>query len=101
MRVIKNGKNGDLKDWKVKVICKKSDQYDPDEGCGAELEVTESDLFLMYWEGSFFIHHYAAVKCPQCGHCFGVKDVPDPIWQRLNTAKNRRKAIFDGFSDAR
>ena len=67
---------------------------------GAKLEVEESDLVLLYWEGTHFTHHYCGVRCPQCGHVSAVRRVPESVWQRVNTPANRRRATFDGFSEA-
>lgn len=83
--------------WKAEVKCEKFDQYDND-GCGAVLEATEKDLVFRYWLGSHFTHYYATIKCPCCGKYTKVK-VPNSVWERIDTAKNRKKATHDGFSD--
>jgi len=83
--------------WKARVTCKKQDKYDS-KGCEAVLEITVGDLVMLYWKGTHFTHYYAAVKCPCCGKHNAV-ELSDTIWKRFNVYANRRKAIFDGFSD--
>ena len=83
--------------FRMEVRCEKFDNYDT-SGCGAILEVKESDLVLRYWQGSHFNHYYAAVKCPCCGKYTKIK-VPSTVFERIDTAENRKKAVFDGFSD--
>ena len=100
MKVLQHGKNGELKDWKAIIVCRKQDKYDPESGCHAKFEIVESDLVIMYWHGTHLPHYYAGVRCPECNHYCKVKTLTDPVWQRLNTTENRRKAIFDGFSEA-
>lgn len=99
MKIVTDGQLGDPAKWTTTVKCGKKDPPDT-KGCGAEMEITATDLILMYWEGTHFTHHYAAVRCPQCGKYNRVKDVPEPIYDKLDTARNRRKAVFDGFSES-
>ena len=94
MKVLKDGSVGDPAYWKRKVVCEKFDEYDK-EGCGAELEIGEKDLVHMYFEGEYFPHSYAAIKCPQCGKYTRVNDVPDPIWQKVK----KITAMFDGWKN--
>ena len=98
MKVVKDGKIGDLKNWKMKLVCEKKDKYDEKEGCGAELEITKADILIMYWHGTHFPHYYSAVKCPQCGKYIETGGIPKPLWEELATPKNKADAIFDGFS---
>lgn len=100
MKILKDGKMGNPEHWKTKVICHKKDKYDKD-GCEAEMEVTATDLVLMYWHGTHWPHYYVAVKCPQCGKYTppGKGNVPEPIFEKINTLENQNMAIFDGFSD--
>ncbi|QQG45962.1 MAG: hypothetical protein HYY55_03200 [Candidatus Niyogibacteria bacterium] len=86
-------------DWKAEVKCKRDDKYDKSEPCGAVLEVTTKDLVLRHYRGAFLTHHYPAVRCSCCGKYNRVA-VPDNVWKRINTAKNRKKSSFDGFSDS-
>jgi hypothetical protein len=101
MKVIKNGSAAPdgLENWNTEVTCAKRDKFDS-KGCGAVLEVTEEDLILMYWHGTHSAHHYSGMKCPQCGKYNAVENLPDPIWNRLNTKKRRAKSVFDGFSES-
>ncbi len=98
MKVLKEGSVEAPKKWKAKVMCGKKDRYDK-KGCGAVLGVTAKDLVMMYWEGTHFCHHYAAIKCPRCGKHNRV-ELPALVWEKFNTDEHRRKAIFDGFSDS-
>ena len=99
MKVLKAGRvSGSGKPWRTKVVCRKRDQFDS-EGCGAQLAVTEKDLVMMYYLGTHFQHFYAAVKCPLCGHYTAPRDIPGPVWSRLDTAAKRAKAVFDGVTD--
>lgn len=101
MKVVKSGmvpKPLILSAWKASITCEKKDTPDS-KGCGAILEVEAKDLIMMYWKGSHFDHHYAAVKCPCCDKYNRVKEFPDALWQKFSTAERRAKAIFDGFSD--
>ena len=98
MKVIKDGKIGNPDNWQTKIVCEKKDRLDS-EVCGAELEVTEKDLVMMYWHGTHFKHCYTAAKCPQCGKYNRVEEVPQPIWERFNTTRRRELAIFDGFTE--
>ncbi len=100
MEVIKDGSIGPIENWSTEVTCEKQDKFDKKEHCGAILKVGMKDLILMYWEGTHFTHHYTGMKCPQCGKYNAVKHVPDSIWKKLNTAKARSKAVFDGFSES-
>lgn len=104
MKVAKEGNVPDAKDWEIVTLCSKKDKYDT-EGCGAKLEeIREQDLVLMYFKGSHVNHYYSAVRCPRCGKYNRVGNTPETklpqtIWERLDTDKNERAAIFDGFSD--
>lgn len=101
MKVIKDGKIGKLEDWKSKITCcKQVSSIDDLDGCGALLEITTKDLVLMKWYGTHFCHHYSAVRCSQCGNYNAVKDLPQPLWEALNTDENRAKAIFNGHDES-
>src|SRR3989338_65421 len=101
MRVVRAGKvkivKVSVKQWRIKVVCAKKDKYDT-TGCRAKLEIAAKDLVMMCWYGSFFPHYYLAAQCPLCGK-YNMVGVPDSIWEKLDTAESRRKAIWDGFSD--
>ncbi|MEK7561172.1 MAG: hypothetical protein AAB539_04445 [Patescibacteria group bacterium] len=97
MEIVKDGAIGNPDDWKAEVVCGAKDGMDKD-GCGAVMSITAGDLVIMYWHGTHFRHDYPAVRCPQCGKYSRVK-IPTLVWEKLNTVKNRRKAIFDGFSE--
>ena len=84
--------------WKAEVTCKGPKGTEDQKGCGAVLEIGEKDLVLRHWFGTHFRHDYAAIKCPCCGVYTGL-EVPDSVWERLDTAKNRKKSTFDGFDD--
>ncbi len=99
VEVVKDGKVGNLDDWKVEVVCRKKDRFDK-KGCGAVLVVNGQDLVMMYWHGTHFRHNYTAIKCSQCGKYNRVRDVPKPVWEKFNTTENRENAIFDGFNDS-
>lgn len=64
MRVLKEGSIPEAKDWKAITQCSKKDEFDQN-GCGAELEIIEQDLILMYFEGSHFNHYFqrSGVRC--------------------------------------
>src|SRR3989338_6617129 len=101
MKVVKTGtvtKPPAMSDWTASVTCEKKDKPDTN-GCGAILEVKATDLIMMYWKGSHFDHHYAAVKCLCCNKYNKAKELPYALWEKFNTAERRAKAIFDGFSD--
>lgn len=98
MEVIRDGNIGNPDDWKTEVTCEKKGGSDKD-GCDAVLSITAKDLIMMYWEGTHFRHDYPAIRCPQCGKYNSVK-VPDLVWEKFNTSKNRDESIFDGFSES-
>lgn len=98
MDIVKDGKIGSPDNWQAEISCEKKDKLDK-SGCGAVLSVTVKDLLMMYWHGTHFRHDYPAVRCPQCGK-YNRAEVPDLVWERFNTAKNRKKGIFDGFSES-
>jgi phage FluMu protein Com len=88
--------------WKATVRCAKRDKQDR-KGCGTVVQVTQKDLIMLFWRGSHYPHYYLGVQCPTCGKYNVTKDkddVPEWIWKKFNTARGKKKAIFDGFSDA-
>lgn len=101
MKVITQGGVPSAENWSAQIICKKEEPMKgahgtrPGGGCEAVLEVTKDDLVLMSSHGTHFLHHYSAVRCPNCGKYTAV-DIPDPMWEELRKTK---KAIPDGFDD--
>ncbi len=96
-------KEGDAAlDGKTGVVCKiKNEGSRKDEGCGAVLKITFADLVLYKWYGTHFTHYSVAIKCPQCKKYVEVAgQVPDGIYNRLNTAKNRKKAVLSGIDES-
>ena len=83
--------------WKRQRCVKKTNNLGQ-IGCGAGLEIGESDLIVMLWYGTHFAHNYAGFKCPLCGKYNAAKHVPRPVWERVYKAKKRGQ-IFDGFDD--
>jgi hypothetical protein len=102
MEVVKVGDVPSAADWSAEVICKKEEPVKgangtkPGGGCEAVLKVAEGDLVLMSWYGTHCLHHYSAVRCPNCGKYTHV-DIPEPMWERLRMTKT---AIPDGFDDS-
>ena len=68
-----------------------------EKGCGTKLEISENDLELLYWEGTFFAHYYAAFKCPICGKMNSTNGSREETFERL---KKKGNAKFDGNSDS-
>jgi len=97
MRVVMVGGVESRKNWKGYVTCAKQNEHDHD-GCGAVLEVEETDLSLMYWEDKSFQHFYVAIKCPECRKANEVKNVPETILGRLIDSMEHGKTLFDGYS---
>lgn len=95
-RVLEDGNS--TPHWKTQVTCHKPDERTKEElGCGAVLEVGFDDLVLWRWYGTHFEHFGVAVRCPQCREYIQITDqVPNGIYNRLNTSKNRKNAIFSG-----
>ncbi len=100
MKILKEGsvKPINLKMWRAQVVCKKDDKYDKEKPCGAELEVSEKDLIVRYYEGAWSDHYYLAARCPLCGKINRARGIPGVIYERVMKRK-KRSAAFDGFSD--
>jgi len=99
MKILKSGSFKDPEKWRATVTCMKKDKFDT-SGCRAKMEIDMRDLFLMYWEGTHFQHHYTAVRCPQCGKYNRVRNVPDYVLEKVWTCEAKRAAVFDGFSES-
>ena len=102
MKILKKGKvekRVSVREWKMIITCQKDDEHDNDDGCGAKLCVCFKDLFLRYFYGTHFWHYYTSVRCPQCGKCVRVWDVPEPVLEKVFTPRNKEQADFDGWSD--
>ncbi len=85
-------------EFKATTVCKGLKKGN--RGCGAQMEFVERDLKLVWWHGTHFKHYYAAVKCPACGVFTATKEIPQIVWERINTEKNKREATFDGHNDS-
>ena len=101
MQIVKDGEVGNPDKWKAEVTCEKKDKFDTN-GCSAVLSIILKDMIMMYFEGTHFRHYYTAIKCPRCGKYNRVKDVPVPVLKKFgyDTARRRKSAIFDGFSES-
>ncbi len=99
MEKVKDGKYANIQEeWRETVECRQFDKFD-DEGCGAEYVVEPADLVLRYFKGTHSKHYYTAMRCEQCDKYTRVYDIPEMVLKAIYTAKNIKKATFDGFSD--
>jgi len=89
----KQGKRGMFK----KFVCEddKIPIMGRSKGCGAELEVSEKDLYHLYYYGTHVRHNYAAFKCAYCGKMNHAGGVPDEVWRKVK----KKTAKFDGFDN--
>lgn len=80
MEVLKKGRK--QKGWTIKHIC--TGEGNGDGGCGAELLVSEGDMYRTYsshYDGS--TDSYVTFTCPCCGVETDIDDVPGSIESKL------------------
>ena len=111
MKILKSGNRIPVLDgyegWKAIVACKKTSS-DPEtevpgnpKPCGAEFEVQESDIELMYYKRNYGTKvHYMGIHCPECRRLHmlaALTDIPDPVRNRFNARKLEAK--WDKWQD--
>lgn len=90
---------GEYENWQTEIICKKWDEHDRVEGCGAKLRITEEDFVPRFYKGTHFRHNYIAVQCPSCGKYVNAGKIPQPLIRRFWTEEREKAATFDGVTD--
>jgi hypothetical protein len=65
MKVIKEGKNPDVREWSAEFEC--TGHGNGGQGCGAILLVAESDLYRTESHARDETTSYITFMCPQCG----------------------------------
>lgn len=95
MRVMSRGDTPPPEEWTMQVYCTKAGRYDniaksPDSGCGAELQISFDDVVVGYGYGTHFYHDWPYVQCPLCLRMINIPDIPDPIWDLVQTTQQEK-----------